>query len=120
MLWDGRAGKAGMRRSNDIKALCQTCEERQRVLRTVAPMEEEQRSPCALADDLQVNALYGDGVDTRLHRWPLLSVTECRAIILRFSCRILRPNAPGRQELATYKNSLKWPQSPPYRAVQQG
>src|SRR5262245_31369397 len=108
MLWDGRAGKAGMRRSNDIEALCQTREERQRVLRTVAPMEEEQRSPCALADDLQVNALDGDGVDARLHRWPHLSVIWCRAIILRISCRILRPNAPERQELAMCKNSIRW------------
>src|SRR5262245_25513828 len=109
MLWDGRAGKAGMRRSNDIEALCQTREERQRVLRPVAPMEEEQRSPCALADDLQVNALDGDGVDARLHRWPLLAVTWCRAIILRFSCRILRPNVPARQELATCKTRIRWP-----------
>ena len=38
-------------------------------------MQEEQRSPCPLADDRQVNALYGDGIDTRLHRWPLLLVT---------------------------------------------
>ena len=75
MLWDSRAGKARMRRCNDIEALCQTRQERQRVLQTVAPMQEEQRPPCALADDLQVNALYGDGVDARLHRWPLLPVT---------------------------------------------
>src|SRR4030095_6986148 len=108
MLWNGRAGKAGMRRSNDIEALCQTREERQRVLRPAAPREEEQRSPCALADDLQVNTLYDDGVDARLHRWPHLSVIWCRALILRFSCRILRPNAPERQGLATCKTRIKW------------
>ena len=53
---------------------CQTHQARHKALRTVAPMQEEQRSPCAPADDLQVNALYGDGVDARLHRWPLLPV----------------------------------------------
>src|SRR5262249_7383116 len=60
MLWDGRAGKARMRRRNDVEVLCQTRQERYKALRTVTSMQEEQRSPCALADDLQVNTLYGD------------------------------------------------------------
>src|SRR5262249_34140459 len=43
------------------------------------------------------NALYGDGVDARLHRWPLLPVTECITFIHRVCCRILRPNTLRRQ-----------------------
>src|SRR5215471_19000367 len=42
-------------------------------------MQEEQRLPCALAGDLQINILYDDGVRARLHRWPLLPVTWCLA-----------------------------------------
>jgi hypothetical protein len=80
MLWDGRAGKAWMRRDNDLEALCQKRQERYQTLRAVAPVQEEQRSPCPLADDLQVDTLYGDGVNARLHRWPLLPVTVCNAI----------------------------------------
>src|SRR5438067_12252920 len=114
MFRDSRAGKARMGRCNDLEALCQTRQERYKPLRAVAPMQEEQRSPCALADDLQVNALYSDGVDARLHRWLLLPVTWCRAIIPRVSWRILRPNAPGRQGLVTRRSIRRWSKSLPW------
>jgi hypothetical protein len=74
-----------MRWRNDVELLGQTREERQRALGAIAPMQEEQGSPCPLADDWQVDTLYSDGVDARLHCWPLLYVTWDIATVRRVS-----------------------------------